>query len=95
MQRVALFALWFLASLSFVASLGLVWIAWFWMMWGAGGDLRDAYLPPFYVLIFLTPFTSAAIAALAYRARSKSMWPPVSVTLLLPLVWGAGFLIGE
>jgi hypothetical protein len=95
MRPATLFALWLLAGLSFFASLGLVWLAWFWMMWGAGGDLREAYLPPFYILVFLAPLVSVVIAVRAYRARSKALWPPVLVTLLLPLVWAAGFLIGE
>ena len=95
MQRATLFALWLLASLSFVASLGLVWIALFGTMWGSDGNLREVYPPPFNVIISLTPFVSVAIAALAYRARSQAIWPPILVILLLPFVWAAGSLIGE
>ncbi len=87
--------LWSLAAISFAASLGLVWIAWSWMMWGADGNLGNANVRPIYILIFITPVISAAIAASTYQARSRSVWPPIVVALLLPLVFAAGLLTGE
>ena len=87
--------LWLLASLSFVASLGFVWLAWFWIYWGSDGNLHEDHVSPFNVLISLVPVVSATIAAFAYRGRSRAAWPPILIILFLPLFWAAAPLFGE
>ena len=94
MGRGALVAIWLLAGLGFLTSLGLAYYAWSWAWWGAGGALRSMNVPFFSWVVFASPLASLVVALRAFQTRSLSAGAPIFITSSAPLLLLLGKLAG-
>ncbi len=94
MRGGALAAIWLLAGLGFLASLGLAYYASSWALWGAGGALRSANLPVLSWVALASPLASFVVALRALQTRSPSAGSPLFIALSAPILVLLGNLAG-